>query len=170
MNLSARELGQPDLVDRSARTPRSPAPIRRGRCLEITESALLRRDLACRHARAAEGSRGVGPLTIDDFGTGYAPLTYLDRFPVDGLKIDRSFVAELGEKSEGAEIIDAIIRMTLALGLEVVAEGVESPEQASVLLALGCTKGQGFLYSPAVARSGGSGERDRDTALHIGGG
>ena len=156
VNLSPRELAQPDLVDRICATLRNAGADPTRLCLEITESALL--EDADRALATLGQLKDAGVLlAIDDFGTGYSSLSYLDRLPVDIVKIDRSFVAKLGEKSEGAEIIDAIIRMTLALGLEVVAEGVESPEQASALLALGCTKGQGFLYSPAVARTGGSG-------------
>ena len=90
-------------------------------------------------------------LAIDDFGTGYSSLNYLRRLPVDIVKIDRSFVAELGLGGAGDTIIAGIIGLTLGLGLEVVAEGIELPEQAAALLELGCTRGQGFLYSPAVS-------------------
>ena len=89
-------------------------------------------------------------LAIDDFGTGYSSLNYLRRLPVDIVKIDRSFVAELGRGGAGDTIIAGIIGLTLGLGLEVVAEGIELPEQAAALLELGCTRGQGYLYSPAV--------------------
>jgi diguanylate cyclase len=88
-------------------------------------------------------------LAIDDFGTGYSSLNYLRRLPVDVVKIDRSFVAELGWGGAEDTIIAGIIGLTLGLGLDVVAEGIELPEQAESLLELGCTRGQGFLYSRA---------------------
>jgi EAL domain-containing protein (putative c-di-GMP-specific phosphodiesterase class I) len=88
-------------------------------------------------------------LAIDDFGTGYSSLNYLRRLPVDVVKIDRSFVAELGWDGPEHTIIAGIIGLTIGLGLEVVAEGIETQEQAQALLDLGCRRGQGFLYSPA---------------------
>ena len=104
--------------------------------------------------------RDVGVLlAIDDFGTGYSSLNYLRRLPVDVVKIDRSFIAELGLGGAGDTIIAGIIGLTLGLGLEVVAEGIERPEQAAALLELGCTRGQGFLYSPAVSFDDGGSRR-----------
>jgi predicted signal transduction protein with EAL and GGDEF domain len=156
VNLSPRELAQPDLVDRICATLRNAGADPSRLCLEITESALLEDADRAMATLGLLKDAGV-LLAIDDFGTGYSSLSYLDQLPVDIVKIDRSFVAKLGHASEGADIIDAIIRMTLALGLEVVAEGIESPEQAAALLRLGCTKGQGFLYSAPAARVDGAG-------------
>jgi EAL domain-containing protein (putative c-di-GMP-specific phosphodiesterase class I) len=97
--------------------------------------------------------RDVGVhLSVDDFGTGYGSLTYLRRYPVEGLKIDRSFVAGLDHSVGDASIVDALVRLGRALGLTVVAEGIETVEQADVLRASGCQYGQGYLYArPAAA-------------------
>jgi diguanylate cyclase (GGDEF)-like protein/PAS domain S-box-containing protein len=148
VNLSPRELAQQDVVDRVRATLRN-AGVDPGRlCLEITESALLSdADLAL-NTLARLKDTGV-TLAIDDFGTGYSSLNYLRRLPVDIVKIDRSFVAELGWDGPEHTIIAGIIGLTHGLGLEIVAEGIETQQQAQALLALGCTLGQGFLYSPA---------------------
>jgi EAL domain-containing protein (putative c-di-GMP-specific phosphodiesterase class I) len=89
-------------------------------------------------------------LSIDDFGTGYSALNYLQRFPFDVLKIDRSFTRQIPDDSANASLIRAIIAMAHALGLEVVAEGIETREQAGFLLVYHCEFGQGFLYSRAI--------------------
>ena len=89
-------------------------------------------------------------IAIDDFGTGHSALSYLDRFPVDVLKIDRSFVAGLGEGENRSTIPEAIVNMADALGLATVAEGVERPAQAEVLRELGCSCAQGFLLGPPM--------------------
>ncbi|HET6484487.1 MAG TPA: EAL domain-containing protein, partial [Actinoplanes sp.] len=86
-------------------------------------------------------------IAIDDFGTGYSSLQYLTRLPVDILKIDRSFVAELNGTQEGAAVTDAIMRLAHVLHLRTVAEGIETEEQADELRALGCDIGQGYLYA-----------------------
>jgi EAL domain-containing protein (putative c-di-GMP-specific phosphodiesterase class I) len=89
-------------------------------------------------------SQGVH-LSIDDFGTGYSSLSYLKRFPVESLKIDRSFIDGLGRESEDTSIVEAIIRLAHALGLSAVAEGVETPTQLETLRTLGCDMAQGYL-------------------------
>ncbi len=86
-------------------------------------------------------------LAIDDFGTGYSSLSYLQRFPLDIVKVDRMFVEELGGGPEGEEIVSAVISLAHALGLKVVAEGVETVEQLDVLRALRCDFAQGYLFS-----------------------
>lgn len=86
-------------------------------------------------------------LVLDDFGTGYSSLSYLQRFPIDVLKIDRSFIAALDDQEHSQPIIAAIINMAQGLNIDVVAEGIETPAQADKLQALGCRRGQGFLYA-----------------------
>ena len=88
-------------------------------------------------------------LAIDDFGTGYSSLSYLHRFPIDILKIDRSFVSRLTNSDNGPELARAVITLGETLGLDTVAEGIELEPQVAALLALGCVAGQGFLFAPA---------------------
>lgn len=118
--------------------------------IEVTENVLLTRQgeqagPALQHLRAA-GIR----VALDDFGTGYASLTHLRRFPVDVVKIDRSFVSRVAEGGEDAAIVRAVIALTAELGLEVIAEGIETPEQQAFLLDHGCGFAQGYLYSRPV--------------------
>jgi EAL domain-containing protein (putative c-di-GMP-specific phosphodiesterase class I) len=113
--------------------------------LEITESTLMRD--ADDAVMVLQSLRELGlHFEIDDFGTGYSSLSYLKRFPVETLKIDRSFVEELDQRSENAAIVRAIIGLGDSLGLSIIAEGVERPGQAAKLQSLGCHLGQGFLY------------------------
>jgi EAL domain-containing protein (putative c-di-GMP-specific phosphodiesterase class I) len=90
-------------------------------------------------------------LVIDDFGTGYSSLSYLKRFPVDALKVDKSFVDRLGQDSEDTAIVEAIISLSKALGLRVTAEGIETREQFERLKAMGCDQGQGYYFSRPLA-------------------
>jgi EAL domain-containing protein (putative c-di-GMP-specific phosphodiesterase class I) len=85
-------------------------------------------------------------LAVDDFGTGYSSLTYLKRFPVEAIKIDRSFVAGLGLDSEDTTIVEAVVNLGHSFGIAVVAEGLETPLQLSRLRAIGCDRGQGYLF------------------------
>jgi diguanylate cyclase (GGDEF)-like protein/PAS domain S-box-containing protein len=118
--------------------------------LEITESVLLADSEALTQTLRALKASGVR-LVIDDFGTGYSALGYLSRLPLDALKIDRSFVIGLGIHSRDTAITQAIIGMSRALSLEVVAEGVETPLQIAELRRLGCNLAQGFHFSRPVA-------------------
>jgi EAL domain-containing protein (putative c-di-GMP-specific phosphodiesterase class I) len=117
--------------------------------LEITEGVIMRRpDVAL---RLMHGMHDAGlTLHIDDFGTGYSSLETLHRFPVDAFKIDRSFIDDLATGTRRGQLVRAIIDMGKALGLAVVAEGVETSEQLAALQAMGCPTGQGFLFMPAV--------------------
>ena len=101
-----------------------------------------------RHGRRRlEHLKAIGiRLAIDDFGTGYSSLGYLKRFPIDVLKVDRSFVAGLPANRGDAAIVRAVVGLTRALGLKAVAEGVETPEQLAELRGLGCDQGQGYLF------------------------
>ena len=113
--------------------------------LEITETALMADTDAA--GRALRDLRGLGlHLSVDDFGTGYSSLTYLKRFPVEAIKIDRSFVTGLGLEADDTSIVEAVVRLGHSLGLTVVAEGVETPLQLNRLRELGCDKGQGYLF------------------------
>ncbi len=119
--------------------------------LEITEGAMTSNGTHSAD-RTLRNLKHMGvQLAIDDFGLGYSSLSYLKRFPVDFLKIDRSFVGELGgepdDVSKGEEIIKAMIDLTHALGLKVVAEGVENAEQLARLRNMKCDLGQGFYFS-----------------------
>ena len=113
--------------------------------LEITETALLADVKAATVALRELRSLGLH-LSVDDFGTGYSSLTYLKRFPVEAIKIDKSFVAGLGIESEDSTIVEAVVRLGQSLGLHVVAEGIESPLQLARLRELGCDRGQGYLF------------------------
>jgi diguanylate cyclase (GGDEF)-like protein/PAS domain S-box-containing protein len=149
VNLSPRELSQPDLVERLGRAMVENQVPPGSLCLEITESALLDDADAALDTLLALKALGAR-LAIDDFGTGYSSLSYLRRLPVDIVKIDQSFVAELGAGGANDAVIRGIVSLARELDLEVIAEGIEHEAQALALLALGCTLGQGHLYSPAV--------------------
>jgi diguanylate cyclase (GGDEF)-like protein/PAS domain S-box-containing protein len=153
VNLSAHQLrhgGFVDLVSEALSTAGlKPADL----CLELTESVLMTDSAAHIGALAALRDRGV-LLAIDDFGTGYSSLAYLKRVPVDFLKVDRHFVAGLGGKGGDAPIVSAIVQMARALGLPVVAEGVETREQLDFLVGLRCAYAQGYLLGrPMTADS-----------------
>ena len=145
VNVSGRQLREPDFVDtvRSALRESGLAP---GQLfLEMTESMLMERDEAGLAMLATLREDGVH-LAIDDFGTGYSSLAALRRLPVDQLKIDQSFVASLAVDDNAATIAWAIVHLGHALGLEVLAEGVESAAQRAELVRFGCDLAQGFLF------------------------
>jgi diguanylate cyclase (GGDEF)-like protein/PAS domain S-box-containing protein len=146
VNLSVRHLQQPDLVAtvRAALEEYDIAP--RRLVLEITESAVMENGTGTVETLEALRALGVR-LALDDFGTGYSSLAHLHRFPLDILKIDRSFTAALHADHQGASIAGAIVSLAQALGLETVAEGIEDSEQHRQLERFGCTYGQGFLFS-----------------------
>jgi diguanylate cyclase (GGDEF)-like protein/PAS domain S-box-containing protein len=120
--------------------------------LEITESVAMSDAEATINIMRELGNEGVG-LSVDDFGTGYSSLGYLRRFPLDSIKIDRSFVMDLATEPDDATIVRTVIAMAHALDLEVIAEGVESDEQLAFLREQGCDRVQGFYYSQAVPRA-----------------
>ena len=117
--------------------------------LELTEESLVDDSHLALGVIEAIRRRGLG-ISIDDFGTGYSSLAYLKRLPVDMLKLDQSFVSGLGHDRDDEAIASAVMGMAAALGLTVVAEGVETPRQLEVLLEMGCEMVQGFLYTPAL--------------------
>jgi len=117
--------------------------------LEITESAFIN-DLATAQT-ILDRAQAMGiELSLDDFGTGYSSLSHLHGLQIDTVKIDRSFVGRIGIERHGSEMVRAIIALAHTLGMDVVAEGVETPAQAEQLIALGCEYAQGFHYSKAV--------------------
>lgn len=117
--------------------------------LEITESVLMRRPEMALRLMGKMHEAGLG-LHIDDFGTGYSSLETLHRFPVDAFKIDRSFIHTLTSADNSSELISSLVKLGKALGLSVLAEGVETDEQLASLQELGCATGQGYLFMPAV--------------------
>ena len=144
VNLSARQVGQADLVERVRAVIADSGPTASRLCLEITESVLMEESsVAAMYALKALGVR----LSIDDFGTGYSSLGYLKKFPVDSVKVDRSFVDGLGIDGEDSAIVAAVVSLGHALGLSVVAEGVETSGQLRALLDLGCDRAQGYWFS-----------------------
>ncbi len=144
VNLSARQFGDPDLVQVVAGALAAAGLSGDALCLEITESVLMEEAEATVETLRALKALGVR-LSVDDFGTGYSSLGYLKRFPVDVLKVDRSFVNGLADDPEDEAIVAAVIGLAQALKLEVVAEGVETPDQLRKLRELGCDAVQGYL-------------------------
>jgi EAL domain-containing protein (putative c-di-GMP-specific phosphodiesterase class I) len=156
VKLSPRQLAEPTLADAVA------AGIKRSGInpdtlwLAITESTLMGdAEWAVTKLRAL---RALGVhLAVDDFGTGYSSMTYLKRFPVEALKVDRSFIDGLGREPEDTAICTAVVSLAHALGLRAVAEGVETPEQLAELRTLGYELAQGYLFGrPAPAEAYGS--------------
>jgi EAL domain-containing protein (putative c-di-GMP-specific phosphodiesterase class I) len=146
VNVSGRQVAQPtfpakvsDIVRASGLTPGSLT-------LEITESVLIEEADAPMTVLSELRGRDLR-LVLDDFGTGFSSLSYLQRFPLDGLKIDRSFVAALDDELDGSAIVDAVTRMASGLDLHLVAEGVETETQAARLTELGCPYAQGYLFA-----------------------
>jgi EAL domain-containing protein (putative c-di-GMP-specific phosphodiesterase class I) len=145
VNVSPWCLESPDFVDVVATTLAETGLPPRSLCLEVTESVLMRR--AASLETLAE-LRALGCyIAIDDFGTGYSSLARLRSLPVEVLKIDRSFVSGLGTDRNDSAIVASIMSMALTMGLHVMAEGVEKPEQAEELTRLGCEVAQGYLFA-----------------------
>ncbi|HLL74020.1 MAG TPA: EAL domain-containing protein [Pyrinomonadaceae bacterium] len=153
VNLSSRQFSQPDLIEQVRRILEETRLDPRCLKLEITESVVMESiDSATallRHLREL----GV-QLAIDDFGTGYSSLSYLHRFPIDTLKVDRSFVMRMVDNNENIEIVRTILMLAQNLGMDVVAEGVETKDQLALLRKLGCENGQGYYFSRPVSIGG----------------
>ena len=150
VNLSAKQFLQPNLVEEISDLIReldfSPKTLK----LEITESTVMIDPMAT--ARMLQQIKALGVLlAIDDFGTGYSSLSYLHRFPLDTLKIDRSFISGVGHSGEGMEIAQTIMPMAKNLRLDVIAEGVETIEQVVLLKKLHCKYAQGYYFSKPLA-------------------
>jgi EAL domain-containing protein (putative c-di-GMP-specific phosphodiesterase class I) len=117
--------------------------------IELTETAVMSDAEESVHILEAISRMGV-LVSVDDFGTGYSSMSYLRRFPIDKLKIDRCFVEQMTTRPEDASIVGGIISLAHSLRLKVIAEGVETPEQLKMLTKLGCDQYQGFYFSPAL--------------------
>ena len=153
INLSAYQMRQDDIVDRIADA------LKRYRIhpslltCEITESAAMEDTLATQETFRRLGELGAH-LSIDDFGTGYSSLSYLRQLPAEELKIDQSFIKDIESGADARAVVDAVVKLAHALGLKVVAEGVENPRQQQILVELGCDELQGFLFAkPMSARA-----------------
>jgi predicted signal transduction protein with EAL and GGDEF domain len=146
VNLSAKQLLQPHLVEEMKALLYEQALPSKNLKLEITESAVMADPAAAAETLQQIKSLGVR-LAIDDFGTGYSSLSYLHRFPLDTLKIDRSFISGPGESEGGMEIARTIMPMAKNLHLDVVAEGVETIDQVTLLKRLQCKYAQGYYFS-----------------------
>ncbi len=153
VNVSARQIVRPTFISEVSGALAQtglPAP---ALCLEITEGALLRYSAATAHTISALRALGIR-IVLDDFGTGYSSLSYLRRLSIDVLKIDRSFVVGLDQGLEDHVIVEAIVTMAHALGLDVMAEGVETPAQLDALRELGSGYVQGYLLARPMPADG----------------
>ncbi len=146
VNLSRVQLTDPDLVTRTLEVVRGLGMAPGQLQLEVTESQIMANRAGAAQLLRDYREAGVR-LAMDDFGTGHSSLSCLQEFPLDVLKIDREFIANLGRGRDFAALVNAVITLADNLGLDVVAEGIEEPPQAAMLQALGCSYGQGFLLA-----------------------
>jgi diguanylate cyclase (GGDEF)-like protein/PAS domain S-box-containing protein len=145
VNLSAGQVHDAAVVDRVARVLKATGFDPARLTLEITESVLVSDTETTIDTLIRLKALGIS-IAVDDFGTGYSSLNYLSRFPLDSLKVDRSFVSGMGETTNDGEIVRAVINLAHALGLRATAEGVETTHQRDQLEGLGCDHAQGFLF------------------------
>jgi EAL domain-containing protein (putative c-di-GMP-specific phosphodiesterase class I) len=150
VNISAVELRAKDFFDGVCGILKDTRLEPRYLELELTESVLMQDDAPTISVLLALKALGVR-LAVDDFGSGYSSLSYLRRFPIDTLKIDQSFMLEIGTDGEASAILRAVISMGKTLKKRVVAEGVETREQLAFLATERCSEGQGYYFSPPVA-------------------
>ncbi len=154
VNLSAKQFGCPDLIEKLdrilAEAGLKPSHLK----LEITEGIVMQSVDSSMRILGQLRQKGIH-LHLDDFGTGYSALSYLHQFPISTLKTDRSFIARRGTNKENRAVLQAVVQMSAQLGMDVVVEGVETPEQFADIMTLQCKYGQGYLFSrpvdPAVA-------------------
>ena len=152
VNLASRQVASRGLVERVAEILAESGLEASRLHLEITESALVEESELTTSNLLDLHAMGIR-LVLDDFGTGYSSLAYLRRFPIDAIKIDRRFIAGLGSNQDDSTIVEAIVRMAAGLRIDVVAEGVETTQQAAILSAMGCQMAQGYLWSRPVPPS-----------------
>ncbi len=149
VNLSARQLQHPDVLEHVSRALALSGFDPCGLVVEITESVMMEDAAACARTLAALKRLGV-KVAIDDFGTGYSSLTHIRELPIDILKADKSFIDRMSDGPQDTAVTAAIMELGNVLDLETVAEGVETPEQATMLRRLGCQFGQGYWFSPPL--------------------
>lgn len=152
VNLAARDLERPNLVEIIKKTVNGAGIDPRLIEFEVTETTLIKKMGVALAALTQLREMGFS-VALDDFGTGYSSLNYLAKFPINILKIDRSFVASLLTDPTIQTVTKMIISMTRELGIRVIAEGVETTEQLKLLRSLGCHEFQGYLFSPPVPES-----------------
>ncbi|MFF3837715.1 aminotransferase class I/II-fold pyridoxal phosphate-dependent enzyme [Streptomyces sp. NPDC001930] len=146
VNVSARQFRDPGFLEGVRRTLRSSGLAPGSLVLELTETVLMRRDAQIRTTMAALKDLGVS-IAIDDFGTGFSSLSYLREFPIDVLKVDKSFIDNITTDPQQVALVEGIVRIADVLGLQVVAEGIEHEEQRALLADMGCRYGQGYLFA-----------------------
>jgi diguanylate cyclase (GGDEF)-like protein/PAS domain S-box-containing protein len=149
VNLSVKQFMQPDLLMQVTQILQQTGLDARSLKLEITESAIMEDSESASVTLLQLKALGI-QLCMDDFGTGYSSLSYLHRFPMDILKIDRSFISNIRVKEQNLKIVQTIVTLAHSLGMAVTAEGVETAEQLAFLKALNCEFGQGYFFSKAV--------------------
>lgn len=150
VNLSTKHFTQPELAEQVRQTLQATGLAAQFLKLEITENTLMSNAEVATVTLKQLRSLGV-QISMDDFGTGFSSLSYLHRFPIDTLKIDRSFVMDLEQTNENAKITQAIIMLARSLNLDVVAEGIETSAQLMLLKAMGCEYGQGYFFSKPLS-------------------
>lgn len=149
VNVSSRQFAQPNLVEHITHILEETGLPARHLKLEITESVIMENAKSAAAMLVEFRERGIR-LSMDDFGTGYSSLAYLQRFPLDTLKIDRSFINNMTNGKNGLEIVRSIMNMAQSLGMDVVAEGIETDDQCHTLKEMNCSYGQGYLFSKPV--------------------
>ena len=146
INLASQQLQEPEFISMLDQILQETGLNGNSLRLEITESVLIEPGGSVQNTLKQIRNRNI-KLSIDDFGTGYSSLSYLRRFPIDNLKIDRSFIKQMNFDSENFEIVRVIITLAKTLGMDAISEGVETLQQLSQLKALGCEFGQGYLFA-----------------------
>lgn len=149
VNLAAQQLAQPELLEQVQQILQETGLDPHSLKLEITESAIMEKPENAISTLQKLKKIGI-QISVDDFGTGYSSLAYLYQFPIDTLKIDRSFVTRMDKDFEQVEIVRTIVQLAWNLGIKVIAEGIETKQQAEQLRMLGCDFGQGYLFSKPV--------------------
>ncbi|WP_369142646.1 aminotransferase class I/II-fold pyridoxal phosphate-dependent enzyme [Streptomyces sp. R44] len=146
VNVSPRQFRDPGFLEEVRRALHSSGLAPDSLFLELTETVLMRKDAQIRTTMAALKELGVG-IAIDDFGTGFSSLSYLREFPIDVLKVDKSFIDDITTDLQQVALVEGIVRIADVLGLQVVAEGIEHEEQRALLAQMGCRYGQGYLFA-----------------------